>query len=231
MQTEWGRREMRNVLGMDYMALLRLEGRLCIAAGEESWLAPELDRWKEAGARVRLFASPEASFGSQEEIEWIRRPYRSGDLEGAFLALCALPLPQAADFCAEAEERHVLFYASALAQRSSFILPRRIERGPLSIGLSTSGFSEEVEDLVASEIAQRIGPEYGEAAAILGELQPLIEAHLPDPVFRTQVLASLAGDLVEAVHVGVPDHARALARTTISSYDPTLQRTKGEETS
>ncbi|MBE3556754.1 MAG: hypothetical protein IMW91_06780 [Firmicutes bacterium] len=222
---------MRNSLGMDYMALLRLENRLCIAAGEESWLAPELSRWVEAGARVRLFASPEAPFGTQEGVEWIRRPYRSGDLQGAFLALCALPLPQAADFCAEAEEAHVLFYASALTQRSSFILPRRIERSPLLIALSTSGFSEEVEELAASEIAQRIGPEYGEAAAILGELQPLIEAHLPDRTFRTQVLSSLAGDLVEAVHVGVPDHARALARNTISSYDPALQKTWGEERS
>src|SRR6185436_16724707 len=76
-----------------YPIFLRLEGRPCVVIGGGEVAERKVESLRAAGARVML-VSPELTPAlrallEQGEIEHRPRPYRPGDLAGAFLAFAA----------------------------------------------------------------------------------------------------------------------------------------------
>ncbi|MYX18711.1 bifunctional precorrin-2 dehydrogenase/sirohydrochlorin ferrochelatase, partial [Streptomyces sp. SID8380] len=111
-----------------YPAGLRLAGRKVVVLGGGQVAQRRLPALLTAGADV-LLVSPSATasveaMATAGELRWERRPYRAGDLEGAWYAIVATDDADANDAAsAEAEERRVWCVRSDDADAASAWTP------------------------------------------------------------------------------------------------------------
>ncbi len=76
-------------------------------------------------------------------IEWVRRPYRSGDLDGAFIAIVADTSDEAVNNAVseEARERNVPLNVADVTHLCTWITPSVARRGEVIVATSTGGAS------------------------------------------------------------------------------------------
>jgi precorrin-2 dehydrogenase/sirohydrochlorin ferrochelatase len=77
------------------------------------------------------------------EIEWVRRPYRSGDLDGAFIAIIVDTSDKLVNQAVseEARERNVPLNVVDVTHLCTWIAPSVARRGDVIVATSTSGAS------------------------------------------------------------------------------------------
>ncbi|MBI3911270.1 MAG: bifunctional precorrin-2 dehydrogenase/sirohydrochlorin ferrochelatase [Armatimonadetes bacterium] len=156
---------------------LDLDGKPAVVLGGGAVATERVRDLVACGARVTVI-SPQISPALEAEaaaahITLIRRPYQSGDLEGAFLAVVATNNPDtnAAAF-AEAERSGVLVNVTDDPEHCRFIFPARFERGPLTISIFTHGTSPALSRRMRRELEAALGPEYTALAEILAAVRP-----------------------------------------------------------
>jgi uroporphyrin-III C-methyltransferase/precorrin-2 dehydrogenase/sirohydrochlorin ferrochelatase/precorrin-2 dehydrogenase/sirohydrochlorin ferrochelatase len=165
-----------------YPVYLSLAERLVVVVGGGAVAERKVAGLLTCGARVRLVA-PEVTEGlarlaENGEIEHRARSYRSGDLEGAFLAL-AEPGDQEvrAAFFAEAEQRGIFANVEDDLDHCSFIAPSIVRRGDLVIAISTSGRAPALAVRLRQRLEAELGPEYAALLELAGRLRrPLAHA-------------------------------------------------------
>ncbi len=173
-----------------YPAFLDLRGRLCVVIGGGATAEAKAIGLLDAGARV-VAISPEVTrrlkeLEAQGRIEIRRRPYRQGDLEGAWLAIVA-----AEDrslnrrVWEEAEARRVLLNATDDLPHCTFIAPAIHRQGDLTVAVSTGGKSPALAVRLRDRIAASLGPEYAALLELLGEFRGELARRLPDVPART----------------------------------------------
>jgi len=171
-----------------------------------------------ADARVKVI-SPNCvpsiqSLAEAGAITFLQRPYQYGDLEGAFLAIAATDdshVNQAV--WSEASERGCLVNVVDDPQHSSFILPAVIQRGEMSIAISTGGGSPALARRLRERIETLIGPEYGLLTELLGALRPEIIERFPAGEARLQAaLRVVDSDILEVIRNDGKDMALTYAR-------------------
>ncbi len=139
-------------------------------------------------ARARVVViSPE--IGAELEsvgIEIHRRPYREGDLEGAYLAFAATNVRGVnAAVAREAKERGVPVNVADRPSEGDFALPSTLRRGRLQVAVSTGGASPTLARRIREELEDAFGPEW---AGIVEELDAArrngkeVEARLEEEV-------------------------------------------------
>lgn len=127
-----------------YLAGLQLAGRRVVVVGAGSVAQRRLPRLVGAGADVLLIA-PAATPAVQAiadagEVRWARRPYREGDLEGAWYALAATSDPVVnAAVVAEAEQARVFCVRADEATKGSAVTPATAEHEGLLVGVLAGG--------------------------------------------------------------------------------------------
>ncbi len=175
-----------------YPAFLDLRGRCAVVVGGGAIAEQKVAGLLEAGARVSVI-SPSVSrrledleVGGRITIE--RRPYRPGDLAGAFLAIAATD-DRAAN-CAvwdEAQARGVLLNAVDDLPHCSFIAPAIHRQGDVAIAVSTAGKSPALAVRLRERIGKLVGPEYATLLELLGELRAELARWVPDTTIRTRL--------------------------------------------
>ena len=129
-----------------YPVYLNLQGRHCVIIGGGGVAEGKIARLLESGAEIRVI-SPDATPGIQRmadagAIQWEPRPYRPGDLAGAFIAIAATNLREVnRRIFDEAEARGVMLNAVDDPPNCSFIAPSIVQRGPVTVAISTGGAS------------------------------------------------------------------------------------------
>ena len=129
-----------------YPVYLNLQGRRCVIIGGGGVAEGKIARLLESGAEIRVI-SPDATPGIQRmadagAIQWEPRPYRPGDLAGAFLAIAATNSREVnRRIFDEAEARGVMLNAVDDPPNCSFIAPSIVQRGPVTVAISTGGAS------------------------------------------------------------------------------------------
>ena len=126
-----------------------MNGRPCVVVGGEHEAERKVQGLLEHGARVTLI-NPEVSIVLQDLagrglIEWKRREYRQGDLEGAFLVVSEnLDEDEYTRVAQEAHSLGVLLNVVDRPELCSFIAPaiaRRGQHGEAQCAISTAGLS------------------------------------------------------------------------------------------
>ncbi len=85
--------------------------------------------------------------------EVLRRPYREGDLEGAFLAFAATDRREVnAAVAQEARERGIPVNAADKPSEGDFALPSTLRRGRLQVAVSTGGASPTLAQRIRREL-------------------------------------------------------------------------------
>lgn len=95
---------------------------------------------------------------------WLfRRPYAAGDLKGYFLAYAATGVVAVDEQIArDAESEPVLLSVVERVAFGDFLDPPIVQRGNLTIAISTNGKSQGFAQLMKKKLELLIGPEYGD---------------------------------------------------------------------
>ena len=129
-----------------YPVYLNLENRRCVIIGGGGVAEGKIARLRESGAVIGV-VSPDATPGIRQMaadglLRWEPRPYRPGDLEDAFIAIAATNDREVnRAIYKEAEARGVMLNAVDDPPNCSFIAPSIVQRGPVTVAISTGGAS------------------------------------------------------------------------------------------
>jgi siroheme synthase-like protein len=167
-----------------YIACLRLTGRRCVVVGGGEIGLEKVEGLLACDGKVVLIA-PEAEpelqrLASEGSIEWIRRSYRTGDLEATFIAIAATNDTDVnIAVYNDAEARAMLVNVVDVPPLCNFILPAIVRTGPLAIALSTAGASPALAKRIKSQIADTYGEPYARLAVLLNEVRGWAKGTLP----------------------------------------------------
>src|SRR5213079_249170 len=197
-----------------YPAFLDLRGRRAVVIGGGAIAEQKVVGLLAAGARVTVI-SPSVSRRLEDRaaagtVTIERRPYRPGDLAGAFLAIAATDDPAAnRAVWAEAEARGVLLNAVDDLPHCSFIAPAIHRQGDVTVAVSTAGKSPALAVRLRERIGRLIGPEYATLLELLGELRAELAQRVPDARIRTRLWYRIVdSDAIESVRRGEVAGAR-----------------------
>lgn len=162
-----------------YPVSLVLHGRRCLVVGGGHVARRKALGLVEAGARVDLVAKEVLAsvreIAGLESIE--ERPYRRGEVAGYRLAVAATGDPAVNRAVFEDGESAGVWVNSADDPAScSFILPAIARQGPVSVAVSTSGFSPALASWLKAHVTENLGPEVAELAGMLAEARARLKA-------------------------------------------------------
>ena len=144
-----------------YPIFLDLSGRRCVVVGGGEVANRKARKLLQARAGV-VVISPEIKPELESvAVEVRRRPYRDGDLEGAYLAFAATDSRGAnAAVAREAKERGIPVNVADGPFEGDFALPAVLRRGRLQVAVSTGGASPTLARRIKNELEERFGPEW-----------------------------------------------------------------------
>jgi siroheme synthase-like protein len=201
-----------------YIACLRLSGRPCLVVGGGEVGLEKVEGLMACDGRVTLIAPdavPElAEYAREGSIEWERREFRDGDLDGRFLAIAATSDTEVNISVYDgAERRAMLCNVVDVPPLCNFILPAIVRTGPLAIAISTAGASPALAKRMKREIAESFGEPYARLAVILNDARGWAKATLPTYQDRKEFFEGIVNgdpDPVELVRSGREDEVREL---------------------
>ena len=188
---------------------LRVAGRRCVVVGAGGVGERKIETLLEYGGAVDVI-SPEATeavraWADEGRLTWQKRGYEDGDLEGAFLVICATDDAELnrAVFD-EGERRSIMANIVDVPERCNFIVPAIVKRGPLQIAISTAGAAPVVAKTLRRKLEAEYGDEWGEYVALLGRVRSLVMDRVPggEPVRKPIFTALAHSDLFERVSAG-----------------------------
>jgi precorrin-2 dehydrogenase/sirohydrochlorin ferrochelatase len=178
------------------ICLIGLENRSAVVIGGGEVAVRKVMGLVEAGAQVTVI-SPKCNLElinlqAAGRIKILPRPYQAGDLAGAFVAIAATndALVNEAIW-QEASQSDSLVNVVDDPLHSNFIVPAVVRRGELNIAITTGGGSPALARRLREKLADAIGPEYGEMAALLAELRPQLLASFSPGSARLQAALQL----------------------------------------
>ena len=209
-------------MGRYYPVYLDLQGKRCAVIGAGGVAERKVRQLLSAGANVTV-VSPQATKALQQwanegRLSWLRRQYKPGDLTGVFLAITATD-DEATNrrVHGEATTEKVLLNVADVPALCTFIAPAVVERGPVSVAISTSGVSpalaRRLRELMEGSRAIDC-PESGEttcrclawadAAEVLSTVRQQLKArkHTASPEAWQQAMDAAMLQLVESGRTG-----------------------------
>ncbi|MDR7415369.1 MAG: bifunctional precorrin-2 dehydrogenase/sirohydrochlorin ferrochelatase [Armatimonadota bacterium] len=173
-----------------YPVMLDVRGRRCVVVGGGALAEGKVVQLLEVGAEV-VVVSPEVTdrirrWAEEGRLRWVARPYRWGDLLGAWLGISASEdRATNAAVWEEAEARRVWLNAVDDPPHCSAIAPAVHREGDLVVAVSTSGKAPALAVRLRDRFAAQLGPEYGAFLDLVGEVREEIARRVP--VFRERV--------------------------------------------
>jgi siroheme synthase-like protein len=108
----------------------------------------------------------------QGKIQVLKRKYKSGDIDGLYLAVVAAGSKGVNNkVTKEAEEKKVLLNIVDDPETSDFIVPSVIHRGDISIAVSTSGKSPALARKIRTDLESYFAKEYAALALLVNEVR------------------------------------------------------------
>ncbi len=206
-----------------YPVLLDLEGRTCVVIARHA-----AGRGDDAGGAVAerkgeallqreakvVVVAPDcterlARLAADGSIELRRREFRPHDLDGALLALVATDDPAVnAAAATAARQRGVLVNVADAPDLCDFHVPATVQRGPVTIAISTGGCSPALARHLREHIEGIVGEEYGVLAQMLEKLRAEVMHTLPETERRDAWHRAIGGKALKLIRNG--DHQAAL---------------------
>jgi precorrin-2 dehydrogenase/sirohydrochlorin ferrochelatase len=153
-----------------YPVGLMVHGKRCLVVGGGAVAARKASGLLEAGAEVHVVATEVGDeMRALEGLASIsQRPYRRGEVTGYWLAMVATgDISTAQAVFEDAQAAGVWVNSADDPQRCSFILPALARQGPVSVAVSTSGYSPALASWLRSHAQDHMGPELVELAEML----------------------------------------------------------------
>jgi precorrin-2 dehydrogenase len=181
--------EMHNSDAVFYPVFIDLRGKLCLVVGAGKIAARKARSLLEAGARVTV-VSPAAvedveQMHAQGQLQWERRGFEPGDLEGAFLVIGATDNPEVNRAVFDIAERAgMLANIVDVPELCNFIVPSVMRRDDFQVAVSSGGASPVMAREVRRRLEKNFGPQYGMVVSQLASIRSTLKQRLPDETKR-----------------------------------------------
>lgn len=199
-----------------YPVFLDLKKRSCVVVGGCGMAEEKVKGLLAAGASVTV-VSPELAPGLGEmarngRIEWKDRGYCRGDLRLAFLAIVVAQPARVVDAVwEEGRERKVLVNTLDDVPHCHFIAPAVVQRGDLSIAISTGGKAPVLAVRLRQLLEKMVGEEHARFLALAGTVRAALARQRPDFGTRRELWYRLVdSDVLDLLREG--DEPAALGR-------------------
>lgn len=204
-----------------YPIALLLEKRPCLVVGGGRVAERKVESLLAAGAQVTVVATraTEAitAWAEAGRIALHLRPYAPDDLQDALVVIVATDDAELnARISAECHQRGTLVNVVDQPALCNFYVPAVVERGPISIAISTGGASPALARDLRKLVERTIGEEYGLLAGLMSELRgEVIAAHERQEDRAAAWNRLLESDVLDMLRRGETDRARGQARETM----------------
>ena len=172
-----------------YPAFIDLRGRRCVVIGGGEIAEGKVNALTGSDASVTVI-SPDLTHtlklqADLDGITWKQRPYRKGDLHGAFLVVASTDHRATNEMVREeAEELGILCNVVDVPDLCNFIVPSSLQKGALTIAISTAGVAPRLAGRIRTELMQGFGEEYAKLLEILAGMRPRIVSGIVDMELR-----------------------------------------------
>jgi siroheme synthase-like protein len=163
-----------------YPVFLNLTERRCVIIGGGQIAEGKISKLLDSGAKI-IVISPDATqgirgFAERGQIELDLRKYQEGDLQGAFLAIAATnDRVVNQEIFEEAEKQGILLNAVDDMPRCSFIAPSIVERGPVTVAISTGGASPALARKLREKMEVSSALDWADATSVLSKARQIIK--------------------------------------------------------
>ncbi len=160
---------------MRYPLFLELNGEKAVVVGGGKVATRKVRLLLKAGAALTV-VSPVASpsirrWADRGEVCWKARRYRQGDLRGARLAVAATDdLTLNERIAAAARRERILVNCIAPPAAGDFIVPASIERGGMTLAISTDGASPALAKRLRLDLERFLDAQYPDLGCRLAKL-------------------------------------------------------------
>ncbi len=207
-----------------YPVFLEIADQPCVVIGGGPETLRKVVPLVEQGALVKLI-TPDPPPGLDElaarhpgRITVLHRDYAEGDLAGAFLCISASGDHELnGRIFAEGRRCGVLVNSVDDIDHCRFATPALLRRGDLVIAVGTGGRAPAMARRIRRELAERYGPEYGEATALVGDVRAETRTLWSSfDGWAERWRTALDDEVIRLVVQGRRDAARALLRERLS---------------
>ncbi len=202
-----------------YGVFVDVQDRRCLVFGGDPHEGERKVKYLlECGAEVTLFSLEDdtsdnlRAMAQSGEIDWVKRRYQSGDLDGAWVVIVAdtsdHEINQAISI--EAAERNILLNVMDVTPLCTFIAPALIQRQDVTVAVSTAGTSP----ALARRLRERISDhdycrclQWADMGPMLADVRKDVRSR-ELPVTPDDWAQSITDDMLSAFQSGDPDAAR-----------------------
>ncbi|MFY9586612.1 MAG: bifunctional precorrin-2 dehydrogenase/sirohydrochlorin ferrochelatase [Actinomycetota bacterium] len=207
-----------------YPAILLLDGRLAVVIGGGHVAERKVRTLLDAGARVRVVAEDPTrgikGRATKGEIELRERPYETGDLDGAAVAVAAT----------DDEDVNKGVYNEATAAGipvnvvdnvalCTFIAPSIVRRGDLVLAISTGGNAPALAVRIRERMEREFGEEYARFLELMGELRESVKVPGDQDERAKAWYRVIDSDVMDLVRAGEVERARTRATELLLGKD------------
>ena len=194
-----------------YPIFLKLSGRRCVIFGGGPVAEGKLSKLLDTGAQVAI-VSPRVTplikaLAHAGSLEWTPREYQPGDLEGAYLGIAATDdrlVNQ--EIAREAERLDVVLNVVDDPDLCAFIAPSVVERGPVTIAISTGGASPALARKIREALSNAPALEWADLATVLSQARKQVK-HREVAVDAQRWQCCLTPDLLQLAQSGREEEA------------------------
>ncbi|ABC82923.1 uroporphyrinogen-III C-methyltransferase [Anaeromyxobacter dehalogenans] len=171
---------------------VKLAGRDVVVVGGGAMAALRVRQLAEAGARVKVVAPEIREEVAALATELVRRPFRGGDLDGAWFAVAAATPEVNRDVARAAEARRVLVNAVDDPEHATAYTAGVVRRGDATVAISTGGRAPALAGLLREAVEALLPPEVaGWVDAAAAERPDWKAARVPLAARRGRLLRTL----------------------------------------
>ncbi len=159
-----------------YPIFLNVRGKRCVVFGGGRVALRKVKVLLEHGASVKVVSPdlcPELSeLARAKAIRVFHKEYEPGDIEGALIAIAATTESDTNQKIAdEARRQKTLVNVVDNPEQSDFIVPSYLNRGDLTIAVSTAGRSPALTRKIRTRLEQTFGEEYAPLTDLIKEVR------------------------------------------------------------
>ncbi|RJP19660.1 MAG: bifunctional precorrin-2 dehydrogenase/sirohydrochlorin ferrochelatase [Candidatus Omnitrophota bacterium] len=219
-----------------YTICVNIHNKPCVVVGGGEVARRKVASLNDAGGRVTVISPKLESvleyMAFQKEIQWKKEEFQLSDLDGAYLVVAATDNRdvnhQIGEIC---RKREILCNVVDAPEEGSFIVPSSIERGLLTIAISTSGISPSLASSIRQELEMAYGEEYGMFLELASLLRSKVIEMFPtqqkrqlifDRMVSSRALSLLRNGMVEEAHKELDEIIIEASRSVIEMHEDSL---------
>ncbi len=170
---------------------VELEGRRGLIVGGGTVAARKAEKLLPYGPKLTVVAPEISEETAGLGVELLRRPFAEEDLEEMSFVIAAATPEVNRSAAALCKERGLPVNVVDDPSHCTFLFPALIQRGKLSVGISTAGASPTAAVYLKEQLEEALPPSFDQLLDFLESLRPILKSNIPEAQWRARIFKAL----------------------------------------